>query len=49
MLDPVALREWTRQAAARDDARCLVEAANALGGKDNVTAVMICCEENENG
>lgn len=49
MLDPVTLRECLRQSAAQDDARCLMDAANSRGGKDNITAVIICCEENENG
>lgn len=49
MLDPVTLRECLRQSIAQDDARCLMDAANSRGGKDNITAVIICCEENENG
>ncbi len=51
MLDPVTLRECLRQAVFRDDARCLVDAANSRGGKDNITAVILTsqCEENENG
>ena len=36
-------------AAAQDDGRCLMDAANARGGKDNITAVIIHYEENENG
>lgn len=49
MLDPATLRACVRQAAARDDGRCLMDAANARGGKDNITAVIIHYEENENG
>lgn len=49
MLDPVTLRECLRQSAAQDSGRCLMDAANSRGGKDNITAVIICCEENENG
>ena len=49
MLDPATLRACVRQAAAQDDGRCLMDAANARGGKDNITAVIIHYEENENG
>lgn len=49
MLDPVTLRECLRQAMSQNDGRCLIDAANSRGGRDNITAVIICCEENENG
>ena len=49
MVDAVTMRECVRQAVAQDDGRCLIAAANAKGGKDNITAVIIHYEENENG
>lgn len=49
MLEPVALRECLRQSLLRGDVGFLIDAANSRGGKDNITAVIICCEENENG
>ena len=49
MLDAATIRECVRQAIAQDDGKCLIDAANAKGGKDNVTAVIIRYEENENG
>lgn len=49
MVDPVTLRECVRQAVAQDNVRCLIDAANSRGGRDNVTAVVICYEEDENG
>lgn len=48
MIDPVTLRECLRQSAAQGDARCLIDAANAMGGRDNITAVIITLED-ENG
>ena len=49
MLDPVTLRECLRQAVLQDDGKCLIDAANSRGGRDNITAVILACEENENG
>lgn len=49
MVDPATLRECTRQSLCRDDGKCLIDAANSRGGRDNITAVIIWCEENENG
>lgn len=50
MLEPVALRECLRQSLLQGDASFLIDAANSRGGRDNITAVIICCEENcENG
>lgn len=48
MMDPVTLRECLRQSVAQKDARCLIDAANAMGGRDNITAVIITLED-ENG
>lgn len=49
MLDPVTLRECVRQAVSRRDGQCLIDAANSRGGRDNITAVIIWREEDENG
>lgn len=52
MLDPVTLRECLRQAIFQDDGKCLIDAANSRGGRDNITAVILTLEENgekENG
>lgn len=49
MLDPTTLRECLRQSLCRDDGKCLIDAANSRGGRDNITAVIIWYEENRNG
>lgn len=49
MLDPVTLRECIHQSISQGDARCLIDAANSRGGRDNITAVIIWDEEDENG
>lgn len=49
MLDPVTLRECLRQAVRQRDCGCLIDAANSRGGRDNITAVIIWYEEDENG
>lgn len=49
MVDPVTLRECARQSIRRRDGRCLIDAANSRGGRDNITAVIIWYEEDENG
>ena len=43
-----ALRECLRQSLTQGDAQCLIDAANAMGGRDNITAVIITLED-ENG
>ena len=48
MMDPVTLRECLRQSLTQGDAQCLIDAANAMGGRDNITAVIITLED-ENG
>lgn len=49
MLDPVTLRECAHQSIRRGDGSCLIDAANSRGGRDNITAVIIWYEEDENG
>lgn len=49
MVDPTTLRECVRQSVCRGDVKCLIDAANSRGGRDNITAVIIWDEENENG
>lgn len=49
MVDPVTLRECARQSVRRRDCQCLIDAANSRGGRDNITAVIIWYEEDENG
>ena len=49
MVDPTTLRECARQSVSQEDSKCLIDAANSRGGRDNITAVIIWYEENRNG